>query len=169
MRHALVALVLLGCAAVPPRRTPPRHYAEDGWIEHVGVLFVRIQPPDSYRTVANLFPFFVTVGGLEHSRSAWQHAEPFSPISEARNYEWDEPLIINLFLNTARFVRHGFFYVRPFGLTRVPNPLRERCPEDLLQAAISDMHGRNQLILEPHLVGRDDHYGCVYRFDYIID
>ena len=149
----------------------PAHEAEDGWLQHVGALILRVHAPQDYLTILNAFPFSISIELLERTESAWQHAEPFKPIAPGTGGEtlWEGELHLTTFLNTSRFVRHGYFAARPAGLTRVPNPLRERCPPDLVQAAVCDLHGRNLLILEPHLRARDAHYGCVYRFSYAIE
>lgn len=172
MERIAVLFLLILCACVSPHPIPPRTaHADADWYDHVGALIVRIRSPDGYITIPNAYPFVLYIDLLETSPYRWQPHDPFVPIEQGAGREtvWNGDVRITAFLNTERFVRHGYIAIRPTGLTRVPNPLRSRCPRNLIQAAVTDMEGDNLLILEPHLVGRVERHGCLYRFRYLVD
>ncbi|MCC6563692.1 hypothetical protein IT087_02260 [Candidatus Uhrbacteria bacterium] len=172
MRLWLTGLVLVvGCASVTrPPSLETNRLAESGWTDEPGALILLVNSPLPYLTILNAFPFRLRIGLLERTPSRMRYGETYAPLGpRAEETLWVDELPLTAFLNTERFVRHGYIGIRPVGITRVPNPLREQCPSDLVRAATADLHGHNLRILEVRTRRRDDRYGCVYGFRYVTD
>ncbi len=173
MTRGLITLAafIVGCAvAVRPPSMEANRLAESGWTENPGALILLVNSPHPYLTILNAFPFRLRIGLLERVPTRMRYGDTYSPLGP-RDQEtlWTGELPLTAFLNTERFVRHGYIGLRPVGITRVPNPLRGDCPPDLVRAATADLRGHNLRILEVRSRMRDDHYGCVYGFRYVTD
>lgn len=169
MRAWLMAVVmLLGCAGGHVRPPRPVSHAGESWREHPRALLLLINSPRDYLTILNAFPFHLRIALLERSDRPQRFGSPYWPIASSTEgeTEWAGELPLTIFLNTDRFVETGYLGLRATGMTRVPNPLRRRCPSDLVQAAVVDMDGRHLRILEVRRGLRDERYGCIYRFRY---
>jgi hypothetical protein len=92
--------------------------------------------------------------------------ETIGPYAEGETL-WTGILPLRVLLNTSRFVHEGYLSVEPTGPTRFLNPLHESCPRSLIRAAIASMVQEIHQVLRTEPAGRDDRYGCLYRFRYV--
>ncbi len=167
VRCIALSILFAACTHSSSRAStlPESSAIEAGWTENARALVIYIHDPYRYLTVLNAYPFSLRVTMLERSDLVWQHADRWRPIAEGTTGEmlWEHPLRLLTFINVDRFLSEGRIALRPVGHTVVENPLRDRCPLDLVHVGTADLDGGNIRVHDVVTAGRDDRYGCLYR------